>query len=514
MQLLGACQKSPQVKRLVVKSSTNVYGSAPRDPAVFTETTLPKSLPSGGFAKEFTVEVEGTCAGSPGAGPTSRCACCGSPTSWVRRPIRRSPSTLAAGPADRLRLRPAAAVCSARGTDVIEVRCGSPRTIRRVARSTAGRSTSQVTACCCLTVLAAARPADRSSLLPAVTWSRQRAAYAGCDGLLARADQAAHARAGGVDDGCATHWDTGPSTRPPRPSRTSYAAGAAAAASGPRGGRGPDAALPVWAAPAPSHPPTQSATLRSASTMADAKVIPFDDDRSRGAAGKAPCAAEARGSGRRRASPLPVREVQPLPVQRAVPVPEPEPAVPEKPEAGWLGPADRGRALVPAAPDHRGLRRRRVRLRQGTHRPGPDVAAAADRGEVLRVEVKGVENIPSEGGGADRLQPLGDAAAGRPDACRSPCDNHPAERHLRLLAADLVFMLPVVNELARKAGHTLACAGVTRSGCSRSVSWSASLPGGLQGHRQAVQRAVQVAAVRPRRLRRPRPCAPGRRSCR
>lgn len=37
-------------------------------------------------------------------------------------------------------------------------------------------------------------------------------------------------------------------------------------------------------------------------------------------------------------------------------------------------------------------------------------------------------------------------------------DNHPAERHLRLLAADLVFHLPVVNELARKAGHTLACA--------------------------------------------------------
>ncbi|QKW08342.1 NAD-dependent epimerase/dehydratase family protein [Streptomyces sp. NA04227] len=58
MQLLGACQKSPRVKRLVVKSSTNVYGSASRDPAVFTETTSPKSLPSGGFAKD-TVEVEG-----------------------------------------------------------------------------------------------------------------------------------------------------------------------------------------------------------------------------------------------------------------------------------------------------------------------------------------------------------------------------------------------------------------------------------------------------------------------
>ncbi|MFF9480996.1 NAD-dependent epimerase/dehydratase family protein [Streptomyces sp. NPDC014733] len=58
MQLLGACQKAPRVQRLVVKSSTGVYGSAPRDPAVFGEDTPPKSLPSGGFAKDV-VEVEG-----------------------------------------------------------------------------------------------------------------------------------------------------------------------------------------------------------------------------------------------------------------------------------------------------------------------------------------------------------------------------------------------------------------------------------------------------------------------
>ncbi|MCK1796570.1 NAD-dependent epimerase/dehydratase family protein [Streptomyces sp. XM4193] len=58
MQLLGACQKAPSVRRLVVKSSTNVYGSAPRDPAVFVESTVAKALPSGGFAKD-AVEVEG-----------------------------------------------------------------------------------------------------------------------------------------------------------------------------------------------------------------------------------------------------------------------------------------------------------------------------------------------------------------------------------------------------------------------------------------------------------------------
>jgi UDP-glucose 4-epimerase len=58
MQLLGAFQKAPTVRRLVVKSTTSVYGSAPRDAAVFTETTPVKSLPSGGFAKD-AVEVEG-----------------------------------------------------------------------------------------------------------------------------------------------------------------------------------------------------------------------------------------------------------------------------------------------------------------------------------------------------------------------------------------------------------------------------------------------------------------------
>jgi 1-acyl-sn-glycerol-3-phosphate acyltransferase len=36
-------------------------------------------------------------------------------------------------------------------------------------------------------------------------------------------------------------------------------------------------------------------------------------------------------------------------------------------------------------------------------------------------------------------------------------DDHPAHRHLRLLGADLVFRLPVVGQLGRKGGSTLAC---------------------------------------------------------
>ena len=58
MQLLAACQKSPGLRRLVVRSSTAVYGSSPRDPAMFTEDMAPKRMPRSGFAKDV-VEVEG-----------------------------------------------------------------------------------------------------------------------------------------------------------------------------------------------------------------------------------------------------------------------------------------------------------------------------------------------------------------------------------------------------------------------------------------------------------------------
>src|SRR5450756_236657 len=58
MQLLAACQKATSIRRLVVKSSTAVYGSSPRDPAMFTEDMGPKALPRIGFGKD-SVEVEG-----------------------------------------------------------------------------------------------------------------------------------------------------------------------------------------------------------------------------------------------------------------------------------------------------------------------------------------------------------------------------------------------------------------------------------------------------------------------
>ena len=57
MQLLAACQKADSVERLIVKSSSTVYGSSPRDPAMFTEDMSARRNPTGGFGRD-SVEVE------------------------------------------------------------------------------------------------------------------------------------------------------------------------------------------------------------------------------------------------------------------------------------------------------------------------------------------------------------------------------------------------------------------------------------------------------------------------
>lgn len=76
----------------------------------------------------------------------------------------------------------------------------------------------------------------------------------------------------------------------------------------------------------------------------------------------------------------------------------------------------------------------------------------------FRVEVRGIENIPAEGGALVVSNHSGTLPLDALMTQVAVHDHHPAGRHLRLLAADLVFVLPLVNELARKAGHTLACA--------------------------------------------------------
>ncbi len=73
----------------------------------------------------------------------------------------------------------------------------------------------------------------------------------------------------------------------------------------------------------------------------------------------------------------------------------------------------------------------------------------------FRIEVRGVENIPADGGALLVANHSGTIPV---DTLMTGLVVHDhAERHLRALGADLVFGLPFVSGLARKGGVTLAC---------------------------------------------------------
>ncbi|ROQ24417.1 1-acyl-sn-glycerol-3-phosphate acyltransferase [Streptomyces sp. PanSC19] len=211
--------------------------------------------------------------------------------------------------------------------------------------------------------------------------------------------------------------------------------------------------------------------------MADAKVIPFDDDRSR--ARRRPVRAEGEAAA-----------VRALPGPQQAPEESGEPGAPEaaseaseaasgNPGApGAAGPEtaagpEPGRGAAGGSGWERRLAsglaflRRRVTGEYEVDEFGYDeeltdqVLMSLLRPlyeKYFRVEVKGVENIPAKGGALIVANHSGTLPLDGLMMQVAVHDHHPAGRHLRLLAADLVFVLPVVNELARKAGHTLACA--------------------------------------------------------
>ncbi|MCF2528437.1 lysophospholipid acyltransferase family protein [Yinghuangia soli] len=74
----------------------------------------------------------------------------------------------------------------------------------------------------------------------------------------------------------------------------------------------------------------------------------------------------------------------------------------------------------------------------------------------FRVEVKGLENIPDKGGALIVANHSGTLPLDALMTQVAVHDHHPEGRNLRLLGADLVFQLPLVGQLARKSGHTLA----------------------------------------------------------
>ncbi len=74
----------------------------------------------------------------------------------------------------------------------------------------------------------------------------------------------------------------------------------------------------------------------------------------------------------------------------------------------------------------------------------------------FRVQVRGIENIPSQGGALVVANHSGTVAFDALMTQVAVRDEHPAGRHLRMLGADLVFSTPVVGDIARKSGSTLA----------------------------------------------------------
>jgi 1-acyl-sn-glycerol-3-phosphate acyltransferase len=75
-----------------------------------------------------------------------------------------------------------------------------------------------------------------------------------------------------------------------------------------------------------------------------------------------------------------------------------------------------------------------------------------------RVDTFGLENVPADGAALVVANHSGTVAFDAVMTQLALLDDHPAHRHLRMLGADLVFKLPFIGEMARKAGNTLACA--------------------------------------------------------
>ena len=58
MQLFAACQKAPSVRRVILKSTSEVYGSAALDPVMFTEDSSARRPPREGFGRD-SIDIEG-----------------------------------------------------------------------------------------------------------------------------------------------------------------------------------------------------------------------------------------------------------------------------------------------------------------------------------------------------------------------------------------------------------------------------------------------------------------------
>jgi 1-acyl-sn-glycerol-3-phosphate acyltransferase len=75
----------------------------------------------------------------------------------------------------------------------------------------------------------------------------------------------------------------------------------------------------------------------------------------------------------------------------------------------------------------------------------------------FRVRMRGLEHVPSEGPAFVVANHSGTLPVDAVMLQAGLHDEHPAHRNLRLLGADLVYEIPLLGTLARKAGHIRAC---------------------------------------------------------
>ena len=75
----------------------------------------------------------------------------------------------------------------------------------------------------------------------------------------------------------------------------------------------------------------------------------------------------------------------------------------------------------------------------------------------FRFEVTGIDHLPATGGALVVANHSGTLPLDTLMTAMAVHEEHPAGRHLGMLAGDLLFRIPVLGSLCRKSGQTLAC---------------------------------------------------------
>jgi 1-acyl-sn-glycerol-3-phosphate acyltransferase len=199
--------------------------------------------------------------------------------------------------------------------------------------------------------------------------------------------------------------------------------------------------------------------------MTDARVIPIKAKDPKSGARKKPAAKKAaaaskgastapRAGGSRRsggsAAAATAEEPEPTPAHEPLPGTEPEPVAWDRKVANALA-FMRRRITGDYEVDEFGYDRELTdRVLNAPLRP--------IYSRWFRVETRGLENIPDEGGALVVANHSGTIALDSLMTSVALLDHHPARRQLRMLGANLVFKTPIVGDFARKSGSTLACA--------------------------------------------------------